>query len=137
MPKQFRHRRISNKIKHTVLFPKFFTRQFKYAVLPSNAVTFLDAIRSKYGPVRGVGLGPSRAAPDRIALSTEPGDPGDAVAEAFVGEPLPSSRCADDTAEEKVKFSFDDTGFLSLGYGLYLVDILEDKTLWIINELLK
>lgn len=35
-----------------VLLPKFFTLQLRYAVFPSSAVTFLDADRSKYGPVR-------------------------------------------------------------------------------------
>lgn len=75
------------------------TRQFRYAVFPSNAVTFLDAIKSKYGPVRGVGFGPSRAMPERIELSTDPA--GDAVAEEFVGERLPISRCADDTGGKK------------------------------------
>lgn len=34
----------------TVLLPRFFTRQFKYAVLPSSAVTLFDAALSKYGP---------------------------------------------------------------------------------------
>lgn len=35
----------------TVLFPKFRTRQLRYAVFPSNAVTFFDAALSKYGPI--------------------------------------------------------------------------------------
>lgn len=35
----------------TVLFPRFLTLQFKYAVFPSSAVTFLEAILSKYGPI--------------------------------------------------------------------------------------
>ena len=95
-------------------------------------MTFLDAIRSKYGPVRGVGLGPSRAAPDRIALSTEPA--GDAVAEALVGEPLPSSRCADNTAEDKVNFSFDDTDILNLVYGYILMNILKNRTVVDVSE---
>lgn len=34
----------------TVLFPKFLTLQFRYAVLPSRAVTFFEAALSKYGP---------------------------------------------------------------------------------------
>lgn len=34
----------------TVLFPKFLTRQFRYAELPTSAVTFFDAEISKYGP---------------------------------------------------------------------------------------
>lgn len=35
-----------------VLLPKFFTLQLRYAVFPRSAVTFFDADRSKYGPVR-------------------------------------------------------------------------------------
>lgn len=35
----------------TVRFPKFLTRQFRYAVLPTRAVTFLEADISKYGPL--------------------------------------------------------------------------------------
>lgn len=34
----------------TVLFPKFFTRQFKYVVLPRMVVTFFEFDMSKYGP---------------------------------------------------------------------------------------
>lgn len=34
----------------TVLLPRFFIRQLRYAVLPTSAVTFLDADISKYGP---------------------------------------------------------------------------------------
>lgn len=81
----------------TVLFPKFFTRQFRYAVLPSSAVTFFDRTKSKYGPVRGVGRGASGANPalgPAIALSAAGAD----VAEEFA-EVLPSSRCADDTVD--------------------------------------
>lgn len=33
----------------TVLFPKFLTRQLKYADLPTKAVTFFGVIESKYG----------------------------------------------------------------------------------------
>lgn len=36
----------------TVLFPKFFTLQLRYAVFPSSAVTFLEAATSTYGPLR-------------------------------------------------------------------------------------
>lgn len=83
----------------TVLFPRFLTRQFKYAVLPSSAVTFLEAARSKYGPVRGVGRGASTVTPGRITLSAAGGD----VADIFDGKPLPSSRCADSTeTKEKI-----------------------------------
>lgn len=35
----------------TVLFPKFFTLQLRYAVFPSSAVTFLEDALSTYGPV--------------------------------------------------------------------------------------
>lgn len=41
----------------TVLFPKFLTRQLRYVVFPSKAVTFFEADLSKYGP-------------DRVASST-------------------------------------------------------------------
>lgn len=34
----------------TVLLPKFLMRQLRYVVLPSKAVTFLEAILSKNGP---------------------------------------------------------------------------------------
>lgn len=59
-------------------------------------MTFLEAIGSKYGPVRGVGRGSE--AP-RIALSAEPA--GGAVADAFAGA-LPSSRWADDTVDNEI-----------------------------------
>ena len=36
----------------TVLFPKFLTRQLRYVVFPSRAVTFFEADLSKYGPDR-------------------------------------------------------------------------------------
>lgn len=36
----------------TVLFPKFLTRQLRYVVFPSKAVTFFEADLSKYGPDR-------------------------------------------------------------------------------------
>lgn len=35
----------------TVLFDKFLTLQFKYAVFPKRAVTFLEALVSKCGPL--------------------------------------------------------------------------------------
>lgn len=38
-------------VKLTVLLPKFLTRQLRYVVLPSSAVTFLDALLSKNGSV--------------------------------------------------------------------------------------
>jgi hypothetical protein len=41
----------------TVLFPRLRTRQLRYAVLPTNAVTFLEAEGSKYGPRRPVAVG--------------------------------------------------------------------------------
>lgn len=64
-------------------------------------MTFLEATRSKYGPVLGVGRGVSAtAAPVRMALSTDP--EGDAVAEVLAGEPLPSSRWADDTENKDI-----------------------------------
>ena len=34
--------------------PKFLTRHVKYVVFPNNAVTFFDAVLSKYGSLRVV-----------------------------------------------------------------------------------
>ena len=47
--------------KLTVLFPRLWTRQFRYAVLPTRAVTFLEADGSKYGPRRPVDVGIPRS----------------------------------------------------------------------------
>lgn len=41
----------------TVLLPRFLTRQLRYAVLPSSAVTFFEAATSKYGPTRDCSVG--------------------------------------------------------------------------------
>lgn len=64
-------------------------------------MTFLEAAKSKYGPVRGVGRGVSATpTPGLITLS----DAGGEVADVFVGDPLPSSLWADDTDKKEMYF---------------------------------
>lgn len=41
---------LKKEIFFTVLFPRFLTLQLSCAVLPTRAVTFLDAVMSKKGP---------------------------------------------------------------------------------------
>ena len=57
----FQHEQVSGCMKLTVLFPRLWTRQLRYAVLPTRAVTFLEAEGSKYGPRRPVDVGIPRS----------------------------------------------------------------------------
>jgi len=55
------HQQVICYMKLTVLFPRLWTRQLRYAVLPTRAVTFLEAEGSKYGPRRPVDVGIPRS----------------------------------------------------------------------------
>lgn len=84
----------------TVLFPRFLTRQFKYAVLPSSAVTFFDAGLSKYGPTLNAsrssafGLEPYALAP--FALLPPPPAP-------LLSFALDESRCDANTGKWQMR----------------------------------
>lgn len=79
-------------MKLTAVLFKFFTLQFKYAALPSKAVTFLEAALSKYGPT----LNASKSR----AFCLEPYAPG------LLSLELDESRCDAEAVKNESKNNF-------------------------------